>query len=311
MSDQYSSSIIVLLRRTGIVLELQDEEERPHIHSYFLNAEDAQAGSLIELAGVPASRTERPVITLIENAFLVSLDELKGIAKRVGATSNYLSWKSPFPQADKWPTWVDAVSTVKKSEASSYAEDTILVMNAGSAWSRELMTLLKPRGRPIDEQHRITEAYRQMVRTISSQLTDIGQLTIFYRSTTPAHPTCGARATPYQDGKLAELYEDNVVWKLSKSAKSQAEKELRLRKDWDLFGVHNDVWRGAIVRLEQERVAWLASPNIPEIKRRKGKAKWIYLDVWNQALQRPDAHYGPPGDCVNCKSSTTTHSSVS
>ncbi|KAJ3550756.1 hypothetical protein NMY22_g251 [Coprinellus aureogranulatus] len=298
MSDQYFSSVVVLLRQAGIILGLQDEEDRPHIHSYFLNPEDARAGSLISLAGVPASRTERPVVTLIENAFLVSLDELRGIANRVGATSDYISWSSPFPQADKWPAWVDVVSTPKKSDESSYPEDTILVMNTGTSWSRESLTLLKPRGRPVDEQNRITEAYRQMVRAISAQLSDIGRLSIFYRSTTPGHPNCGSRMVPYQNGRIAERYEDNVVWRLSKTAKTPAEKEKRLRKDWDLFSVHNDVWRAAILRLEQERLAWLVSPHVPEIKRRKGKAKWIYLDVWNEALQRPDAHFSPPGDCV-------------
>lgn len=302
MSDQYFSSVVVLLRRAGIVLELQDEEERPHIHSYFLNPGEARSGNLISLAGVPASRTERPVITLIENAFLISLDELKGIAKRVGATSDYLSWESPFPQADKWPIWVDAIATPKLSEASSYPEDTILLMNTGAVWSREFMTLLKHRGQSIDEQHRITEAYRQMVRTISGQLSDIGRLSIFYRSTTPGHPNCASRTAPYQNGVLAERYEDGIVWKLSKTAKTPAEREYRLRKDWDLFSVHNDVWRGAIVRLEQERVAWLASPHVLEMKKRKGKAKWNYVDVWNEALQRPDAHYNPARDCVQCES---------
>ena len=30
-------------------------------------------------------------------------------------------------------------------------------------------------------------------------------------------------------------------------------------------------------------------------------ARWVYVDLWDQALQRPDAHSDPDVDCLHCK----------
>jgi hypothetical protein len=34
---------------------------------------------------------------------------------------------------------------------------------------------------------------------------------------------------------------------------------------------------------------------------RKFGARWVYVDLWDQALQRPDAHSDPAVDCLHCK----------
>jgi hypothetical protein len=137
-----------------------------------------------------------------------------------------------------------------------------------------------------------------MVRTISNQLKDIGGLSIYYRATAPGHPNCAMRTSPYRNGKVAETFEDDVVGRLMRPVKTDAERELRQRWDWDLFSVHNDVWKRATLRLERERVLTMAKP--VHGPRRKRMSRWHYLDIWSQALQRPDAHYEPGEDCLNC-----------
>lgn len=298
MSDQYFSSLVVLLRGAGIIMDLQESRDRPYIHSYALRPRSEMTTTLIKEAGVSAARATRPLITFIEDSFLVSVEELKVIAKRVGATSDVNSWTSPFPQADRWANFVENAALPPKGEELS--EDTILLMNTGTAWNREIMTLLKPRNRAKDEQTRLTEAYRQMVRTVGNQLQDIPQLAVFYRATTPGHPNCGARSAPFVDFKAADAYERNVIWHLTKGLSYKAKQE-RLLWDWDLFAVHNDVWRRATARLDGEREVWMKQVEEGRIHPgpKKGKASWRYLEVWNQTLQRPDAHYSPPEDCVN------------
>ncbi|KAF6758225.1 hypothetical protein DFP72DRAFT_189008 [Ephemerocybe angulata] len=300
MSDQYFSSLVVKLRRAGILMDLQDSSDIPYIHSYILNPDDARAGSLVTKANVSAARATRPVITLIEDAFLVSLEELKGIAKRVGAVPNYQNWVSPLPLAENWPAFVETAAAPHKGEAEALTEDTILLMNTGSTWSREFFTLLKPRNRPVDEQGRLTEAYRQMVRIVGKALQDIPQLSVYYRATTPGHPNCAARSSPYLNSKTAEAYERDVVGRLTKAV-SSSDREVKLKWDWDLFAVHNDVWRRATSRFDSERETWEKDVKNGMLHPgpKKGKAKWRYLEVWNQTLQRPDAHYSPPTDCLN------------
>ena len=166
-------------------------------------------------------------------------------------------------------------------------------------WARHFLTILKPRNGPKDEQNRLTEAYRQMVRTISNQLKDIGGLSIYYRATAPGHPNCAMRASPYRNGKVAETFEDDVAGRLMRPVGlTDTERELRQKWDWDLFSVHNDVWKRATLRLERERVLTMAKP--VHGPRRKKMSRWHYLDIWSQALQRPDAHYEPGEDCLNC-----------
>ena len=65
----------------------------------------------------------------------------------------------------------------------------------------------------------------------------------------------------------------------------------RFRKRWDrdLFAVHNVLWEREIAKMEGE-------------KRGRRRERWLFMDVWDQALQRPDAHTEPGTDCLHCES---------
>jgi hypothetical protein len=164
-------------------------------------------------------------------------------------------------------------------------------------WSRQELSLLRSRGTPTVEQNYLTEAYRQMLRAMSEQLKPVSRLSIVYRATTPGHPKCYTRTAPYKSGRMAETMEKNVISRLLQGASTDEEKEEKRKQDWDLFSVHNDLWRRAIVRLEQERKQASARP----YPYTKIYAKWYYLDIWQQALQRPDAHRDPLADCLSCE----------
>ncbi|KAH6919213.1 hypothetical protein BKA70DRAFT_1249545 [Coprinopsis sp. MPI-PUGE-AT-0042] len=214
-------------------------------------------------SGVPPSRLKRPILTMIEDSLLVNDADLKIISQRLG-TGKGENWKTELPRMQSWPK--DLVP-----------EDTVLLLNTGI------------------HQNYLTEAYRQMLRVMSEQLKPVSRLSIVYRATAPGHPKCYTRTAPYKSGRMAETMEKNVISRLLQAVTTEEEREEKRKQDWDLFSVHNDLWRRAIVRLEQERKQALARP----YPYTKIYAKWYYLDVWNQALQRPDAHRDPLADCLS------------
>lgn len=135
-----------------------------------------------------------------------------------------------------------------------------------------------------------------MLRIVSEQLKLNPQLSIFYRPTTPGHPKCYSRPSPYKTLHQAEMMEKNLISRLLQGVTTEQDRQEKRKLDWDLFPVHNDLWRRAIVRLEQERKQMLAKP----YQMQKVYAKWHFLDIWGQALQRPDAHHDPLQDCLSC-----------
>ena len=114
---------MVLLRKSGITLDI-GTSDYPHVIPYILKADDGER--LAKSAGVPAARAKRPLLTYIEEGFLLSMEDLKGIAGRVGAINDYANWQSPLPQADGWPNYVKEAVSAEKGEY-----DTVLLMNTG------------------------------------------------------------------------------------------------------------------------------------------------------------------------------------
>jgi hypothetical protein len=96
---------------------------------------------------------------------------------------------------------------------------------------------------------------------------------------------------PYLNPPDAHFREQHIVPRLKALVDTPDLKKQRARWDWDLFVPHNEIWRSSISRLMRERDQF-----------RKLGAKWMYVDVWEQALQRPDAHSDPAVDCLHCKS---------
>ncbi|KAG2020985.1 hypothetical protein CC2G_006264 [Coprinopsis cinerea AmutBmut pab1-1] len=298
ISKRHFEALIVLLKRS-VALELftsdQQSFRRKHVTQYILAPNDPGTQRIYERAGVPDSRINRPILTMIEDSLLVSDTDLLTIVQRLGGVNGNQRWSPRLPRVDRWPVLVEDLAAPVDDERESVTADTILLLNTGIHWSREHLTLLKPRANPLAEQNYLTEAYRQMLRTVSESLKPISNLSIYYRATTPGHPRCHTRTSPYKSAKLAETMEKNVVGRLLQGVLDEGERQKRRKWDWDLFVVHNDLWRRAIVRLEQERKQMEEKP----YPFTKYYAKWRYLDVWSQALQRPDAHYDPTQDCLS------------
>jgi hypothetical protein len=72
---------------------------------------------------------------------------------------------------------------------------------------------------------------------------------------------------PYRSSQAARIGE-----RLISAVPDERWRTFRNRWDWDSFAVLNALWEREIARME------------------RGGAGRIFMDVWDQALQRPDAH---------------------
>ena len=74
------------------------------------------------------------------------------------------------------------------------------------------------------------------------------------------------------------------------TGKNKEERFTFARWDWDQFAPHNEIFREEIARENARQSAPRGRP-----------PRWHYLDVYNIALQRPDAHWEPGKDCLHCE----------
>lgn len=77
------------------------------------------------------------------------------------------------------------------------------------------------------------------------------------------------------------------------STPDEHQKVVRTRWDWDRFQAHNDIWKDTVRELMKARTSGQV-----------GGAKWYYMDIWDQSMQRPDAHtenlVDPKHDHIDC-----------
>lgn len=132
------------------------------------------------------------------------------------------------------------------------------------------------------------------MRLVIGRIKHLDRLSIFYRSTSPGHPACEKSADPYSNGIVARDAEKDITPRLKAQVEGEV-KQQRARWDWDLFEVHNELWRKAIDRLMRDRAQRKSRTNMAL------GAKWYYLDLWSLNLQRPDAHSEPGIDCLHCE----------
>lgn len=169
-----------------------------------------------------------------------------------------------------------------------------------------------------------------------TRLSPYSRMSIYYRSTAPGHPQCNISRTdsvlesetqiqpkpnidykpsptkfifntPYPNISFALSSELNLVERLQDTVSSDGAKNERARWDWDLFNVHNEIWRRRIEginnHLVRERDGQQNRASIEEHGKGSGTggAKWYYLNIWDMSLQRPDAHSEPGKDCLHCE----------
>jgi len=77
------------------------------------------------------------------------------------------------------------------------------------------------------------------------------------------------------------------------------DKKARIRWDWDLFEVHNGIWRRKIEGMGTQGGTYDISEGMEAEQGQLTGAKWYYFDIWDMSLQRPDAHEQPGKDCLH------------
>ncbi|KAG6874288.1 hypothetical protein C0995_001513 [Termitomyces sp. Mi166 len=295
ITQQHNHALGYLLNQAN----LDFDRNPPHLPMYdhknvrqlLLKPHDPLTRKVLERAGVPESRLKRPVVTMLEEHMLIGQRDIRAITERLGASKDYY-WYHNFQRVPGWEKYVEDAVKPRPEEEGTVTEDSLLLMNAGAHWSRHELAMLPPRPTDKEEQARVKESYKQMMKLIIGRISHIDKLSVFYRSTSPGHPACEKSASPYSNGIVAREAEKDITPRLKAQVEGEV-KQQRARWDWDLFEVHNELWRKGIDGLMRDR-AWRRS--------RTGVArgaKWYYLDLWSLNLQRPDAHSEPGIDCLH------------
>ncbi|TFK23232.1 hypothetical protein FA15DRAFT_670731 [Coprinopsis marcescibilis] len=227
-----------------------------------------------------------------QDHMLIHEPEIRAITEQYGAKKTYY-WYHKFKRVEGWESFVRLIARPRAGEEHVVTGNTILLMNAGAHWSRSELAMLPDRGTDEQEQLRVIWSYQQMVKLLMNRLSPIPRISVLYRSTSPGHPNCGSKPSPYDNITHALAGEHNVVQQLLAPLKTSKDIKSKKRWDWNLFNEHNMVWKREIEKLkaEEEENAQAASAET--------RARWDYVDLWEMNLQRPDAHSEPGKDCLH------------
>ncbi|KAH6889081.1 hypothetical protein BKA70DRAFT_485925 [Coprinopsis sp. MPI-PUGE-AT-0042] len=265
-------------------------EAAPGIRPHILRPNHPKTLELQRRAGVPDSRMKRPVFQIIEEHMLLQPPVIRNITESHGAEKNF-TWYLDMKRIPGWEDYLQNLTTPKPGEEDTVTDDSLVVMNTGAHWSRGTLHML-PNRETVEAEHQVLEeVYQDMMQIVIERMNRLRQVKIFYRTTSPAHPACGAKTRPYRNVALAIQAESDLVKQVADWSTNAGERKMRLRWDWDRFDVHNDLWREEVPRLQHKRRALEAG----------GTAKadlpphWLFVDYWEMALQRPDAH----SDCLH------------
>ncbi|KAL1738228.1 hypothetical protein HDZ31DRAFT_23095, partial [Schizophyllum fasciatum] len=213
-----------------------------HVHQFVLHPSE-QATALMEKAGVPMSRRKRPFLTLIQNHLSLSEADVRMVTH---ADPNYV-WKHAQARVDDWDKIVKHLATPVPGEESTVTEDTVVLFNTGAHWSRGVLYLI-PQSTLEQEHAVLTEAYRKMARIHIERLRSVPRAKIFFRSTSPGHPSCQRLTRPYPNIEHAQTAERDPSKRLMVTGKNHEERFTFARWDWDQFALHNDIFREEIAR---------------------------------------------------------------
>ncbi|TFL06240.1 hypothetical protein BDV98DRAFT_588529 [Pterulicium gracile] len=297
ITRQHYHSIMHLIASAGITygsdLPTLPMADHKNVNQHTLNPASPSTALLLSLSGVPKSRILRPIVTYLEDHLFIGQADIREITYRFGAEEGY-TWWYDFQRVEDWEKFVQDAARPRYGEVESVREDTVVLLNTGPHWSRNDINML-PKNKLPEEFARLRGCYAAMVDKVTARLNPIPQLSVVYRSTSPGHPGCRNRRTPYFDLRSALYHEANVRQRLLDDAENDKIRDGRKVWDWDLFPDHNDAWRSKIRSLSRRRGSRGASATK---KATKGGANWLYMDIWDMSLQRPDAH-NEPSDCLH------------
>ncbi|KAF5379998.1 hypothetical protein D9615_006258 [Tricholomella constricta] len=238
ITQQHHHALGYLLNQAGLDFDRNPPHLPMHDHKNvkqaLLKPQDPLTRKVLARAGVPESRLERPVVTMLEEHMLIGQRDIRAITERLGASKTY-HWYHDFQRVPGWEEYVAEAARPRPGEEDSVTEDTILLMNAGAHWSRHELAMLPPRSSDKEEQARVKETYKQMMKLIIKRISPINRLTVFYRSTSSGHPACEKSANPYGNSLIARDAEKHIVPRLKAQVDTADLKRQRARWDWDLF----------------------------------------------------------------------------
>ncbi|KAF5347678.1 hypothetical protein D9758_014841 [Tetrapyrgos nigripes] len=248
----------------------------PYVVQYNLDVNHPRNQALINMAGIPASRASRPILTHVVAHVLTTPKEMNKIFR----TDWEYVHNHHFAQVEGWQDFLAEKTRPREGEVS-ITEDNLVIVNTGAHWSRS--TLHGYVGKQSDRaafSRKIEHGHSVMIKTMIASMASLSQTTVFFRSTSPGHSSCMQHYRPFSSIEAAKDFTE----------KPENNKETTEQWwDWDMFASRNEMWRAEIKKYEEERNAnnW------------NGKgSKWVYLDFWQMDLQRADAHSGY-WDCLH------------
>ncbi|KAJ2927342.1 hypothetical protein H1R20_g9758, partial [Candolleomyces eurysporus] len=295
LSQGHDHSFGSYLQEAGMQLDVNP----PHlpkdsgIRSHILHPGHPKTLELQKRAGVPDSRMKYPVYSIIEEHMLVHEDDLRYLTGLYGAQPDWEWHLHSMKRADDWGKFFKWMTETRPGEEESVTKDTILFLNTGAHWSRGTLYMLPETGDPVEERSILTQVYRTMVKMVIQRFSEHTRLTILYRATNPGHPSCHLYTKPFSDAAEALKDEARFLELTDAQATNPVDRKVRRRWDWDMFNTHSQVWRKEIEGLQRERKA-----SIERGEDVRG-VKWLFVDLYEMSLQRPDAHGSPGRDCLH------------
>jgi hypothetical protein len=105
--------------------------DHKNVNQHTLKKDNPTARRLLERAGVPESRLDYPVMTMLQDDMLIHEKDIRAITGRLGANRGY-NWTMDIQQVEGWENFVRNASRPRPGEDDTVTDDTILLMNTGA-----------------------------------------------------------------------------------------------------------------------------------------------------------------------------------
>ncbi|KAF5332207.1 hypothetical protein D9611_008173 [Ephemerocybe angulata] len=280
------------LQEGGIVFQMKETDSS--IRSHILEKGHPVTLELQRRAGVPDSRMDHPIFSVVEEHILIHQEDLRYITELNGANKGWEWHLDSLKRADDWEGFFRRLTKSRPGEETSVTSDTIIVLNTGAHWSRGTMYMLPEVGSLEKEREALTNVYTAMVKIMIRKMSQYPRLTVFYRATNAGHPSCHRYNKPSKDAAEAHREAARYLELSDASASNEVDRKVRRRWDWDYLNVLSQVWKTEI-----EHQEWLR--RTMKLRNQSGGVgmRWLYVDVYEMSLQRPDAHAVPGKDCLH------------
>lgn len=135
ITQQHYYALNYALNQANIVFDANHPSlplfDHENVNQHTLKKDNPITQRLLERAGVPASRLDRPITTMLEDDMLIHEQDIRAITGRLGAKKEY-NWTMDVQRVEGWVEFVRNASRPRRGEEDTITEDTVLLMNAGA-----------------------------------------------------------------------------------------------------------------------------------------------------------------------------------